>query len=98
MGDSPRLFGWGDSGLVLASSAHADVAQLVEHHLAKVRVAGSNPVVRSRMSVEIQTGGGVLLGELEVPADRPLGVIVFAHGSGSSRLSPRNQMVAAALR
>ncbi len=26
----------------------ADVAQLVEHHLAKVRVAGSNPVVRSR--------------------------------------------------
>jgi hypothetical protein len=28
--------------------AHADVAQLVEHHLAKVRVAGSNPVVRSK--------------------------------------------------
>ena len=27
--------------------SHADVAQLVEHHLAKVRVAGSNPVVRS---------------------------------------------------
>jgi hypothetical protein len=28
-------------------SEHADVAQLVEHHLAKVGVAGSNPVVRS---------------------------------------------------
>ncbi len=28
---------------------HADVAQLVEHHLAKVRVAGSNPVVRSEV-------------------------------------------------
>ena len=27
--------------------SNADVAQLVEHHLAKVRVAGSNPVVRS---------------------------------------------------
>jgi hypothetical protein len=27
---------------------YADVAQLVEHHLAKVGVAGSNPVVRSR--------------------------------------------------
>ena len=26
----------------------ADVAQLVAHHLAKVRVAGSSPVVRSR--------------------------------------------------
>ena len=29
---------------------HADVAQLVAHHLAKVRVAGSNPVVRSKRS------------------------------------------------
>ena len=29
--------------------ADADMAQLVEHHLAKVGVAGSNPVVRSRM-------------------------------------------------
>ena len=29
---------------------YADVAQLVAHHLAKVRVAGSNPVVRSRHS------------------------------------------------
>ena len=27
----------------------ADVAQLVAHHLAKVRVAGSNPVIRSKM-------------------------------------------------
>jgi hypothetical protein len=31
----------------VSSDWHADVAQLVEHHLAKVRVAGSNPVVRS---------------------------------------------------
>src|SRR6266852_5529848 len=31
------------------SGVHADVAQLVEHHLAKVRVAGSNPVVRSEV-------------------------------------------------
>src|SRR6202012_2710962 len=29
----------------------ADVAQLVAHHLAKVRVAGSNPVIRSRVQV-----------------------------------------------
>ena len=28
------------------------MAQLVEHHLAKVRVAGSNPVVRSNASNE----------------------------------------------
>ena len=29
------------------SGDNADVAQLVEHHLAKVRVAGSSPVIRS---------------------------------------------------
>jgi hypothetical protein len=33
-------------------ASHADVAQLVEHHLAKVRVAGSNPVVRSISPVQ----------------------------------------------
>src|SRR3989440_10133407 len=37
-------------GRALFSTAHADVAQLVEHHLAKGRVAGSNPVVRSGAS------------------------------------------------
>jgi hypothetical protein len=35
-------------GPLLSWTVHADVAQLVEHHLAKVRVAGSNPVVRSK--------------------------------------------------
>lgn len=33
----------------------ADVAQLVAHHLAKVRVAGSNPVIRSKVQVRHQT-------------------------------------------
>lgn len=37
-------------------SAHpADVAQLVEHHLAKVDVAGSSPVVRSRADHAVPT-------------------------------------------
>ena len=35
--------------LGIVFSVDADMAQLVEHHLAKVRVAGSNPVVRSRI-------------------------------------------------
>jgi putative phosphoribosyl transferase len=34
--------------------------------------------------------------DLRVPAS-PQGVVIFAHGSGSSRLSPRNQAVAEAL-
>ena len=39
---------------------------------------------------------GVLEGDLDLP-DEPLGVVIFAHGSGSSRHSPRNRKVAAAL-
>ena len=38
---------WAPPGRLAMVLPHADVAQLVEHHLAKVRVAGSNPVVRS---------------------------------------------------
>lgn len=43
--------------------------------------------------VQIPIRGSTLPGELAVPSD-PLGVVVFAHGSGSSRLSPRNRAVA----
>ena len=38
-----------------------------------------------------------LQGVLAVPPN-PLGMVVFSHGSGSGRLSPRNQFVAAQLR
>lgn len=40
-------------------SLRADVAQLVAHHLAKVRVAGSNPVIRSKVLVASNPSGGV---------------------------------------
>ncbi len=46
--------------------------------------------------VLIDAGAAELAGHLTVPPAAP-GVVVFAHGSGSSRLSPRNQMVAASL-
>ena len=39
--------GGNTSGSCLRGRKNADVAQLVAHHLAKVRVAGSSPVVRS---------------------------------------------------
>lgn len=48
-------------------------------------------------SVSIQAGGLALQGDLKVPAGAS-GVVLFAHGSGSSRHSPRNQFVAQALR
>jgi putative phosphoribosyl transferase len=47
--------------------------------------------------IEIRAGERSLAGILDLPS-RPTGVVVFAHGSGSSRLSPRNQAVAADLR
>ncbi len=40
-----------------------------------------------------QPDGVVVDGDLVVPGDAP-GIVVFAHGSGSSRRSPRNRMVA----
>lgn len=47
-------------------------------------------------AVRIPAGAATLEGDLGVP-DRARGVVVFAHGSGSSRHSPRNREVAAAL-
>lgn len=47
--------------------------------------------------VEIQSGQVTLTGELTMPISAP-GVVMFAHGSGSSRHSPRNQFVAHTIR
>ena len=47
--------------------------------------------------VRIQVGNVILEGELKLPANAP-GVVLFAHGSGSSRHSPRNQFVAGVIR
>jgi pimeloyl-ACP methyl ester carboxylesterase len=46
--------------------------------------------------VEVRAGAVRLGGRLTVP-ERPAGIVVFAHGSGSSRHSPRNRYVASAL-
>lgn len=43
--------------------------------------------------IRVPVPGGVLGGDLVLPEGAP-GIVIFAHGSGSSRLSPRNQWVA----
>lgn len=48
------------------------------------------------MTEPFTVGAQAAEGDLTVPADA-VGVVVFAHGSGSSRHSPRNQAVARAL-
>src|SRR5205823_6156094 len=47
-------------------------------------------------AVRVPVGGVSVDGDLTVP-DAALGVVLFAHGSGSSRHSPRNRYVAEAL-
>jgi putative phosphoribosyl transferase len=44
-------------------------------------------------AVSVAVGDAILSGDLVVPPEAR-GVVLFAHGSGSSRLSPRNQFVA----
>jgi pimeloyl-ACP methyl ester carboxylesterase len=46
--------------------------------------------------VVVRTSDVVLDGDLVLPSD-PLGLVIFVHGSGSGRKSPRNRSVAAAL-
>jgi putative phosphoribosyl transferase len=48
-------------------------------------------------TVAIDTNGARLVGDLAVP-EGAVGLVVFAHGSGSGRHSPRNRAVAAGLR
>lgn len=47
-------------------------------------------------SIRVLTAAGDLEGNLSLPED-PRGVVLFAHGSGSSRHSPRNRYVAQVL-
>lgn len=50
-----------------------------------------------KLPVTVPAGTAELEGMLELPAS-PIGVVLFAHGSGSGRFSPRNNYVAAQLR
>jgi dienelactone hydrolase len=52
-----------------------------------------SPAGNEERTVQIPSGGVSLEGELRLPPT-PGGVVVFAHGSGSSRFSRRNRFVA----
>ena len=57
--------------------------------------AGGNTAARDE-EVDVPSAGVSLIGRLTVPP-APIGTVVFAHGSGSSRHSPRNRYVAGVL-
>jgi dienelactone hydrolase len=51
----------------------------------------------TRRAVQVQAGSVELQGDLDIP-DNAAGIVLFAHGSGSSRHSPRNRFVAQKIR
>jgi len=56
---------------------------------------GHTPAIQQK-GVEIRNDGVLLNGDLALP-DTAQALVLFAHGSGSSRLSPRNRAVASEL-
>lgn len=58
--------------------------------------ADGEPHLEPAHDVAITCGASTVAGWLAVPED-PTGAVIFAHGSGSSRHSPRNRFVAASL-
>jgi dienelactone hydrolase len=58
---------------------------------------GGAPPDDDGRTVHVQAGAVTLVGDLALPVDAK-GVVLFAHGSGSSRHSPRNRFVASELR
>ncbi|WP_327381884.1 MULTISPECIES: phosphoribosyltransferase family protein [unclassified Streptomyces] len=72
---------------LLATAARARPA-------APAQASGQDPAQTGEVAVD--AGGTALPGLLTVP-EGAVGVVVFAHGSGSSRLSPRNRHVAEVL-
>jgi len=57
---------------------------------------GKTSAIARTREVRVNIGDDWLIGDLGVPPGAT-GIVVFAHGSGSGRMSPRNQFVAAAL-
>jgi dienelactone hydrolase len=57
----------------------------------------STPHTATARAVTITAEGATLAGDLSIPTDAR-GIVVFVHGSGSSRHSPRNRFVADILR
>ena len=74
---------------------YVDFSQ-VDENTARSLLEKQQEKLRQRHSpraVDIPIAGQATHGILTLP-DKPLGLVVFAHGSGSGRFSPRNQSVA----
>jgi putative phosphoribosyl transferase len=89
-----------------AASSAAAVTAAPDALPAPAQATASSPITRNPVAkvgssgrddyVEVAAGGAVLAGQLTIPASAA-GIVVFVHGSGSSRHSPRNRFVASQL-
>ncbi len=76
---------------------YRDFSPTSDSEVVELLGAGRAEMHGTAAAVSIGAGAGISLqGDLRVPAD-PRGLVIFAHGSGSSRHSPRNRAVAEAL-
>ncbi|MEI5583714.1 MULTISPECIES: phosphoribosyltransferase family protein [unclassified Agromyces] len=80
-----------------SATSDDEVVLLLDAARRRIRGEAWRPAASARASDERVPHGTIELpADLRVP-DRPTGFVVFAHGSGSSRRSPRNRLVAEAL-
>lgn len=88
---------YADFGQTTDAEVRALLAQATRQPVARGRPHATvdDPPARRQVRVPLP-GDEEIIGDLTVP-DAARGVVVFAHGSGSSRHSPRNRDVAAAL-
>jgi len=97
----PGFFGIGQFYADFAQVSDEEVIALLAEARSREDSAAARlsppPAPATERSIEIELAPGLrLAGDLRRPA-RATGLTVFAHGSGSSRLSPRNRQVAGAL-
>jgi putative phosphoribosyl transferase len=99
---TPRsFFGVGQWYRQFAQTSDAEVTQLLERSDRRRTRSPAAPAPEDPRAhqpvrdeeVSIPAGSVRLAGHLTIPAD-PRGLVLFAHGSGSSRHSPRNRYVA----
>ncbi|MCA6094506.1 phosphoribosyltransferase [Streptomyces sp. SCA3-4] len=80
-----------------AQTSDEEVVELLRRNAEQVREGGGGGDAHGGpLKLPVDGGRVALAGDLTMPAGAP-GLVVFAHGSGSSRLSPRNRAVARAL-
>jgi putative phosphoribosyl transferase len=82
--------------LVSVSSAGLIVAEWLLANREVKMMPGDFGAGSNKQEVTVSSGPVELPGILTIP-DNPLGIVVFAHGSGSGRFSPRNNYVAGVL-